>query len=139
MPIDRIVKAVQRRTATKIIVLVAISGFMLAWIGVQNYVVYAFNPYDKALGQLARAESAQTPDEVIHYVTIAKRVLPESGSISWWSPERGDFESIQAELDDIISRAESISSLDEENELFNSEMWDMHTRLKVIQETLVAF
>jgi hypothetical protein len=134
MPIDRIVKAVQRPTITKLVVLVAISGFMFAWIGVQNY-VDAFNPYDKALGQLARAESAQTPDEVIGYVTIAKQVLPESGSVSWWSPERGDFESIQAELDDIINRAESISSLDEGNELFNSEMLDMHARLKVIQET----
>jgi hypothetical protein len=112
---------------------------MLAWIGVQNYVVYAFNPYGRAAGQLAIAESAQTPDEVIYHVTLAKHILPESGSISWWSPDRGDFESIQMELDDIIIRAENISSLDEGNALFNSEMWDIHARLEKIQETLVAF
>lgn len=131
----------QRRTIAKITVLVAIFGFFIAFVGVSNiaYAVTYNAEVDVALGQLTRAESAQTPNEVIHHVTVAKAVLPETGSVFWWSPEKANFESIQAELDDIISRAENISSLELGNELFNSEMYDIHSRLKVIQETLVAF
>jgi hypothetical protein len=132
---------VQRRTIAKIVVLLAIFGFFIAFVGVSNiaYAVTYNAEVDVAIGQLTRAESAQTPNEVIHHVTVAKAILPETGSVFWWSPEKANFESIQAELDDIISRAKSISSLDEGNEQFNSEMWNMHARLKVIQETLVAF
>jgi hypothetical protein len=92
-----------------------------------------------ALGELARAESGQTTDEVISHVAAAKRLLPESGSVSWWSPEKGDFKAVQAELDDIISRARNISTPALGNELFNSEMYDIHARLGAIQESLVEF
>jgi len=125
-----------RRTASVLAAIVALSGFVFYYAGI-NY-ANAFNPYGAALGQLARAESAQTPDEVIYYVKIAKGQLPEIGSVSWWSPEKGDFKTIQAELDDIISRARNVSTLELGDELFNSEMLDMHAKLKGIQETLVA-
>lgn len=116
---------------------VAIFGFFLVWTGIQNFdIAHAFGPYNAVLGQLARAESAQTPDEVIHHATIAKMQLPASGPVSWWSPEKGDFKSVQAELDGIISRATSISSLEPENDRFNSEMYDVHARLGAIQEIL---
>ena len=143
MIIHKIAKDVQRRTIAKIVVPVAMFGFFIAYIyGISN-VALALNPnrlaLDAALGQIARAESAQSPDELVAYVTVAKAVLPERGSIFWWSPEKANFESIQAELDDIIIRARNISSLDERNALFNSEMYDLHARLRVIQDTLVAF
>jgi hypothetical protein len=131
---------VRRRSFVKIIVLVAISGFVLSWVGIGN-IVYALNPnrlvLDAALGQLARAESAQTPNEVVHYLIIAKARLPESGAIAWWSAEKGDFKSIQAELDDMIIRAENISSMQLGDELFNSEMYAIHGEIRMMQETLV--
>ena len=142
MIIHKIVKDVQKRTIAKIALPAAIFGFFIVYVGISN-VAFALNPHrsalDSALGQLARAESAQTPNEVTHYLTIAKAKLPNSGAVRWWSPDSADFKSIQAELDDIISRAEHISSLDPGNELFNSEMYDLHARLRVIQETLVGF
>jgi hypothetical protein len=54
-------------------------------------------------------------------------------------PEKSNFDSIQTELSDIIIRAENISSLDAENELFNSELYAIHGKLKDIQESLLAF
>ncbi len=142
MPIESIVKVMQRRTVAKIVVPVGIVGFFIAVVGVSN-VAYALIPQNAALvaalGALVRAETAQTPNEVIHHLLVAKAVLPERGSIFWWSPEKVHYESIQAELDDLISRAESISSLEPGNELANSDMYDMHARLRAIQETLVPF
>jgi len=131
-----------RSTITIIIGLVAIFGSFIVSVGISN-VAYALNFHsaavDIALGQLTRAESAQTPDQVIRHVTVAKELLPEHGYVFWWSPDKANFESIQTELDDIVSRAENISTLKLGDELFNSEMYDMHARLRVIQETLVGF
>lgn len=130
----------RKRAIVKIIVLVAISGFFLSWVGIGN-VAYALNPnrlvLDAALGQLARAESAQTPDEVVHYLIIAKAQLPESGAVAWWSAEKGDFKSIQFELDEMIIRAKNISLMPLGDVLFNSEMYAIHAEIRMIQETLV--
>ena len=132
----------QRRTVAIIIALVAIFGFFIAYVGVSN-VAYALIPHntvvDVALGQLARAESAQTPEEVTHHLTVAKAVLPESGSVFWWSPEKPNFESIHAELDDMIIRTKNISSLAVEDEMFNSELYAIHAEIRTIQETLIPF
>lgn len=139
-PIDAIRGNVQTRT--KIALLVIILGFSIAYVGVSN-IAYALIPrnaeVDVALGQLVRAETAQTPEEVLHHVTVAKAVLPERGSVFWWSPEKANFESIHAELDEIIIRTENISSLELGNDLFNSEMSDIHAELRQIQESLLAF
>ena len=76
---------------------------------------------------------------MILYLTIAKAQLPESGTVAWWSAEKGDFESIQVELDDIIIHTRSISSLDSSNEHFASVMLDIHARLETIEKDLVSF
>jgi len=68
-----------RQTAAKIMALVAISGFSSYWLGIPN-VALALNPnrsvLDAALGQLSRAESAQTPNEMINCLIRAKSQLP---------------------------------------------------------------
>jgi hypothetical protein len=132
-----------RRTVAKIAMLVAISGLLLAWTGIWKYPAYALNPnasaIDSALGQLARAESAQTPSEVMQYIMIAKAELPESGSVSWWSPENINFEEIQARLDEIIIRAETISSFEIGDERYNTEMYAIHADIETIQQMLLAF
>ncbi|OLC24387.1 MAG: hypothetical protein AUJ08_05525 [Thaumarchaeota archaeon 13_1_40CM_3_50_5] len=131
----------RRQTAAKIMALVAISGFSSYWLGIPN-VALALNPnrsaVDAALGQLSRAESAQTPNEAINYLIRAKSQLPESGPVRSWSPEKANFESIQAELDDLINRARNISLLNLGDELHDSEMYAIHKQIEAIQETLVA-
>ena len=94
---------------------------------------------DYAIGKLSRAQSAQTPDEVVYYLTMTKDLLPIRGPVVWWSPEKTNFASVQADLDELIMRATSISTLKLGDELFNSEMYSMHAEIETIQETLLEF
>lgn len=98
-----------------------------------------FNPYNSALAYMARAETAQTPNEVIEHVTMAKIELTTSGYVSWWPVTENEIKSIQDELDDLIFHANSISSLESPDDLYLSEMSYIHGRLRAIQEDLLAF
>jgi hypothetical protein len=120
-------------------VLVAISGFLLRWTGILSQAANSLNPYNPAVEKPSRAESAQTPDEVVHYLTIAKGQLPESGAVHWWSSKNANFEEIQAKLDEIIIHAEGISLFDVHEERYNTELYAIHAEIEPIQETLVAF
>ncbi|HEY7506039.1 MAG TPA: hypothetical protein VH621_00390 [Nitrososphaera sp.] len=109
-------------------------GAGMAFYGYQQ----AIYPVDTALGYLARAETAQTPEGLAGYVAKAQRELPESGNPVWSFPTaRTDFALIQAELDRILSRANSISSLEIYSTEYNTGMTDMHLSLRAIQEDLV--
>ncbi|HEY7734219.1 MAG TPA: hypothetical protein VIB07_05445 [Nitrososphaera sp.] len=109
-------------------------GAGMAFYGYQQ----AIYPVDTALGYLARAETAQTPEGLSGYVAKAQRALPESGNPVWSFPTaRTDFALIQAELDRILSRANSISSLEIYSTEYNTGMSDMHASLRAIQEDLV--
>jgi hypothetical protein len=126
-----------RRTLSILIPVIALVGFSAWFIGYVN--ADKFNPYQYALGHLARAEAAQTPGEVIEHVTAARAELSRVGHVSWWSTDKETFDSVQMQLGSILTRAENISSLEPGDELFNSEMLDIHAQLKTIQESLLAF
>lgn len=98
-------------------------------------VTYAARASDGAIGQLSRAETAQTADGIIQHVIMAKRELPESGYVTWWS--KTDFASIQDELDVIIFRAGNITVLAPEDKQWISEMHGIHADLEAIQEKLI--
>jgi hypothetical protein len=109
-------------------------GAGMAFFGYQQ----AIYPIDTALGFLARAETAQTPEDLASYVTRAQRAMPESGNPVWSFPTaRTDFALIQAELDRIVSRASSISSLETYSTEYNTGMTDMHASLRALQEDLI--
>jgi hypothetical protein len=72
-------------------------------------------------------------------LTIAKYSLLNSGAVVWWQPEAASFESIQAEIDDLMTRAANITALKLGDELFNSEMYAIRAEIEAIQESLVAF
>ena len=111
-----------------------IFGVAIALYGYQQ----AIYPVDSANGYLSRAESAQTPEQLANFVRLAKRVLPESGNPVWSFPTaRTDFALIQRNLDDILARANSISSLEPYSTEYNTGMQDMHSTLKSIQEDLI--
>lgn len=65
--------------------------------------------------------------------------MPLRGAVSWWSPEKVNFESIQAELDDLIMRATNIATLKLGDELFNSQMYAIHAEIDAIQVTMIPF
>lgn len=111
-----------------------IFGVAMALYGYQQ----AIYPVDSANGYLNRAESAQTPEQLANFVRLAKRVLPDSGNPVWSFPTaRTDFALIQRNLDDILARANSISSLEPYSTEYNTGMQDMHATLKAIQEDLI--
>ncbi|MGI0028968.1 MAG: hypothetical protein ACREAQ_04550 [Nitrososphaera sp.] len=98
----------------------------------------AIYPVDTALGYLARAETAQTPEGLAGYVAKAQRALPVSGNPVWSFPTaRTDMALIQSELDRIMSRANSVSSMEIYSTEYNTGMADMHASLRAIQEDLV--
>jgi len=113
---------------------IVVVGVGMALYGYQQ----AIYPVDSALGYLSRAESAQTPEELANFVRAAKREMPESGNPVWSFPTaRTDFALIQRNLDDILARANSISSLEPHSTEYNTGMYDIHATLKTIQEDLV--
>jgi len=98
----------------------------------------AIYPIDKALGNLARAESSQTPEELAAYVYEAKRTLPPSGNPVWSFPTaKTDFGLIQQDLDMILSRANSIASVEPHSSAYSTGMADMHLSLQSIQGNIV--
>ncbi|MGI0018979.1 MAG: hypothetical protein ACREAY_00755 [Nitrososphaera sp.] len=98
----------------------------------------AIYPIDMALGNLARAESSQTPEELASYVSEAKKTLPDYGNPVWsFSTTRTDFGLIDLELDRIISRANSIASVELHSSAYNTGMNDMHMSLAAIQENII--
>jgi hypothetical protein len=116
-----------------LIVVIGIIGF-LALTGYVN--ADTFNPYQNALAYLARAETSQTPHGVTEYVIAAKSELSRVGHVQWWSTDKETFDSIQAQLDSIITRAENISSPELGSD---SEMFKIHSQLRTIQQSLLAF
>jgi hypothetical protein len=138
-----LVNTVRIRTVAIIVVFVAISGYIANWFGVWGYAVFAINPNGSAIaaasGPLARAESAQSANEIIHYLTTAKAQLPESGRIAWWSDDKGGFEQIHTKIDELIIRATNISELQPEDDHYASELYAIHREIKLIQLTLIEF
>jgi hypothetical protein len=122
------------RLMMAVVATLIIFGVSMALYGYQQ----AIYPVDKANAFLNRAESAQTPEDLASYVRAAKRELPESGNPVWGFPTaRTDFGLIQRNLDDMLARANSISSLEPYSTEYNTGMADMHATLKAIQEDLL--
>ena len=119
--------------------MVGVMALMIFGVGMALYgYQQAIYPVDSALGYLARAESAQTPEQVADFVRAAKRQLPDSGNPVWSFPTaKTDFALIQRNLDDMLARANSISSLEPYSTEYNTGLYDIHASLKTMQDDLV--
>src|SRR5574341_326751 len=106
----------------------------LSYYGYANTVY----PVDRALGNLARAASTQTPYELADYIRAAKIDLPKSGNPVWAFPTaRTDFGLIQLELDRVLSRANSIASLEPHSSAYSTGMSDIHVTLFAMQKDII--
>jgi hypothetical protein len=121
------------------LIMAGVMALMVFGVGMALYgYQQAIYPVDSALGYLTRAESAQTPEELANFVKAAKRELPDSGNPMWLFPTaKTDFALIQRNLDDMVARANSISSLEPYSTEYNTGMFDIHLSLKAMQEDLV--
>ena len=109
-------------------------GAIVAIYGYQNTIY----PLDKAIGYLSRAESAQSPEVVVKYIEPVKHLLPNNGNPVWVFPNpRTDFSLIQNELDAMLLRANSISSVELYSAAYNTGLADLRTTIKIIESDLI--
>jgi hypothetical protein len=118
--------------------LVGILGFIAFGAGLAFYGYQAtIYPIDRAVGYLSRAETSQTPNMLISYITAVKKFMPEKGNPVWsFSTPRTDFELIQSDLSAMVSRARSISSLEPQSAAYNTGLEDIHQSTKTIETNL---
>jgi len=126
------------RTKFHRLIIIGIVGFLslggaLVYVGYQN----AIYPLDKAMGYLARAESAQTPETIADYLRPVKHLLPTEGNpvLSFPNP-RTDFGLIQNDLDSMLLRSVSISSVEPNSAAYNTGLEDLHGSIKIIESNL---
>jgi cellulose synthase/poly-beta-1,6-N-acetylglucosamine synthase-like glycosyltransferase len=126
------------RTKYYRLLLIGVLGFLclgaaLVFFGYQS----AVYPLDKAMGYLARAESAQTPAMIADYLRPVKHLLPQEGNPVWSFPNpRTDFGLIQNDLDAMLLRTISISSVEPNSAAYNTGLEDLHGSIKIIESNL---
>jgi hypothetical protein len=109
-------------------------GAGIAYYGYQN-TMYLL---DKAVGYVARAETAQTPEQLGEYIKLTQKLIPAEGNPVWLFPTmRTDFSLIQGALDSIVLRANLASTMDPRTETYNAAIRDMHVSAESIRTDLL--
>jgi len=127
-----------KRTKYSRLLIVGVLGFLslgaaLVFFGYQS----AVYPLDKAMGYLARAESAQTPSAIADYLRPVKHLLPMEGNPVWSFPNpRTDFGLIQNDLDAMLFRTVALSSVKPNSAAYNTGLEDLHGSIKIIESNL---
>jgi hypothetical protein len=109
-------------------------GGAIAYSGYQN-TMYVL---DRAVGFIARAETAQTPEKVAEYIKLTQELMPADGNPVWLFPTpETDFGLLQANLDSIVLRANIASNMDPLSESYNIAIFDMHLSAGSIRTNLL--
>jgi hypothetical protein len=108
-------------------------GGTIVYFGYQN----AIYPLDKAMGYLSRAETAQTTDMMTDYLRPVKLLLPNEGNPVWIFPTpRTDFGLIQNDLEEMLTRVNSISSEQPNSAAYSTGLEELHSSIKIIESNL---
>ena len=127
------------RTLSQRLVLAGMLAFLtmgagIAYFGYQN-TMYLL---DKAIGFIARAETAQTPEQLAEYIKLTQKLVPADGNPVWLFPtSKTDFALIQANLDSIVLRANTASAMDPLSDSYNMAITDMHMSVGSIRTNLL--
>jgi cellulose synthase/poly-beta-1,6-N-acetylglucosamine synthase-like glycosyltransferase len=127
------------RTLNQRLVLAGMLAFLVmgggvAFLGYQN-TIYLL---DKAVGFVARAETAQTPEQLAEYVKLAQKLIPSEGNPVWLFPTANtDFALIQDNLDSIVFRANIASAMDPRSDSYNIAIIDMHVSAASIRTNIL--
>jgi cellulose synthase/poly-beta-1,6-N-acetylglucosamine synthase-like glycosyltransferase len=127
-----------KRTMSQKILLPGTLAFLLLGAALAYYGYYAaIYPLQSVSGFLARAETAQTPQQLAEYIGMAKKLMPEHGNPVWLFPTaRTDFAVIHTQLDAILERSAQLSSEMPHTEAYSMAMADMHAASLTIQLNL---
>jgi hypothetical protein len=94
-------------------------------------------PLNEAIGFMARAKTAQTPEQLAEYIRLTQSLIPEKGNPVWLFPTlRTDYTLIHAELHNMLIRAASISNMPPHGGAYNAAMRDMHETTSGIEADL---
>jgi cellulose synthase/poly-beta-1,6-N-acetylglucosamine synthase-like glycosyltransferase len=127
------------RTLSQKLVLAGMLAFLtmgasVAYFGYQN-TMYLL---DKAIGLVARAETAQTPEQLAEYIKLTQELIPQHGNPVWLFPtSETDFALIQDNLDSIVARADIASAMDPLSDSYNMAIMDMHMSAGAIRTNLL--
>jgi cellulose synthase/poly-beta-1,6-N-acetylglucosamine synthase-like glycosyltransferase len=127
------------RTLNQRLVLLGMVAFLTVG-GAVAYIGYQSTMYllDKAVGFIARAETAQTPEQLAEYVKLTQKLIPADGNPVWLFPtSKTDFGLIQASLDSIVLRANIASGMDPVSESYNIAIIDLHLSAGSIRTNLL--
>jgi cellulose synthase/poly-beta-1,6-N-acetylglucosamine synthase-like glycosyltransferase len=129
--------AAPRFTRQKML-LPGIIAFLVVGAGLAYYGYYStIYPIQEAVGFFARADSAQTPQQLAEYIRLAQQTMPVEGNPVWLFPTvRTDFGVMQEQIGNILARAQSLSLLEPHTEEYNSAMMDMHSSALTLQQNL---
>jgi cellulose synthase/poly-beta-1,6-N-acetylglucosamine synthase-like glycosyltransferase len=109
-------------------------GASVAYFGYQN-TMYLL---DKAIGFVARAETAQTPEQLAQYIKLTQKLIPSDGNPVWLFPTpKTDFALIQDNLDSMIVRANIASGMDPLSDSYSLAIRDMHMSAGTIRTNLL--
>jgi hypothetical protein len=93
---------------------------------------------DKAVGLIARAETAQTPEHLAEYVKLTQKLIPAEGNPVWVFPTaKTDFALIHDNLDSIVLRANIVSKMDPRSDSYNIAIRDMHVSAGSIRTNIL--
>jgi glycosyltransferase involved in cell wall biosynthesis len=130
----RLTRTVNQRVVLAGVVAFLTMGASMIYYGYQN----TMYPLDKAIGYVARAETAQVPEHLAEYVKLTQKLIPAEGNPVWMFPTtRTDFSLIQADLGSIVLRANLVYAMDPRGEAYNVAMRDMHESAKSIRTDLL--
>jgi hypothetical protein len=127
------------RAVNQQMVLAGVLAFLVMGAGIAYYGYQTtLYPVNKALGFAARAQTAQTPEQLAEYIKLTKSLTPEKGNPVWLFPTvRTDFALVQENLDGILLRAESASTMAPHSEQYNMAMRDMNKSARAVSLNLM--
>jgi len=130
---------VQRRGISQNMILAGMLALLVVGAAVAYYgYETTLNRINLAVGYVARAQTAQTPEQLGEYIKLTKDLTPQDGNPVWLFPTaRTDFGQIQSNLDGMLARAESTSRMVPHSEQYNMALGDMHESARVIKLSLL--
>ncbi|HEX2615748.1 MAG TPA: glycosyltransferase [Nitrososphaera sp.] len=128
----------RKRLVSPRAVLAGVIAFLIMGAGFAYYgYLSTMYPVNEAIGFMARAETAQTPEQLAEYIRLTQNLIPEKGNPVWLFPTlRTDFTLIHAELHNIVVRAAVTSNMPPHGEAYNAAMRDMHETSNGIRSDL---
>ena len=111
-----------------------IFGVTMAYIGYSQSVY----PLEKAKGYLQRSMSSPSPEIMLDYLANTKPLIPKEGNPVWAFPTATtDFGLMQKDIDMMMDRLRTLSTLPRDSEAFNTGLNDVRAEMAVLEKQII--